>query len=61
MRPAEIAGDMPLQNRKISFVFAERVNSWALMVAQIGEGQDKLLFNSRFKQDTGDGFDAKRN
>jgi hypothetical protein len=37
------------------------MDSWALMVALIGEGQDKLLFNSRFKQDTGDGFDAKKN
>jgi hypothetical protein len=31
---------MQRQNRKISFAFSERMDSWALMVALIGEGQE---------------------
>jgi hypothetical protein len=38
------AGTGQLQNRTISFTFAERMNSWALMVALIGEGQILTVF-----------------
>jgi hypothetical protein len=34
------AGTGQRQNRKISFAFPERMNSWALMVALTGEGFD---------------------
>ena len=33
--------DMRLRNRKTSFTFSERMNSWALVVALIGEGYDR--------------------